>query len=106
MKNGSYFPGRGTLVEMTFLKGKAAGIVEERVRFILRMLEQRDLPVRASEHVRITGTDDMTALAHWMDKVLTVADVSELFDDIPPDDDVTVSRGTVPLPLPAKADQG
>ncbi|MBO8202374.1 hypothetical protein JW613_29425 [Streptomyces smyrnaeus] len=106
MKNGSFFPGRGTLVEETFLEGKAAGIVEERVRFILRTLEKRDMPVRASQHVRITGTDDMTALAHWMDKVLTVTDVSELFDDIPPDDDVTVSRGTVPLPLPDDADKG
>ncbi|MDJ1134593.1 hypothetical protein [Streptomyces iconiensis] len=88
MKNGSYFPGRGTLVEETFLKGEAKGIAkgiaqgitEERARFVLLVLDNREIPLTESQRVRITACTDPDQLDHWVKRAMTVTHADELLD--------------------------
>ncbi|MFI0859532.1 hypothetical protein ACH4RA_04505 [Streptomyces smyrnaeus] len=79
MKNGSYFPGRGTLVEETFLKGKAEGKAEGQRRSILRLLEMRGIPVSDSQRARINGCTDPRTLDHWLERAFSATHADELF---------------------------
>ena len=95
MRTGSYFPGRGTLVEETFLKGmaegrakgrakgEAEGVARERVRFVLRMVDFRGIRLSPSQRVRIAECADLDLLDHWVDRVMTVTRIDELFDGGP-----------------------
>jgi hypothetical protein len=86
---GTYFPGRGTIVEESYLKGVSEGVeqglekgrAEERALNIVRLLEKRGLAVSATERSRITGCTDLTTLDRWFDRAVTVTDTSELFVD-------------------------
>jgi hypothetical protein len=42
---GTFFPGRGTLIEETWLAGQASGEAKGEAKGILRILEVRGLPV-------------------------------------------------------------
>ncbi|MGW1276593.1 hypothetical protein ACWD4V_06470 [Streptomyces tsukubensis] len=79
MAVGTYFPGRGTMLEKSFLKGVAAGQAEERSRLILSVLEKRGLPVADDHRERIADCSDLDVLDVWWDRVLTVTSAEELF---------------------------
>ncbi|MER8155043.1 hypothetical protein [Streptomyces sp. NPDC094472] len=76
---GSYFPGRGTLIEETFLKGKAEGEVHSRVRGVLRALEKRGITAPPETRDRITNCTDLDILDRWFDRAFTVSTTDELF---------------------------
>ncbi|MGY1437697.1 RpnC/YadD family protein [Streptomyces reniochalinae] len=95
MKNGSYFPGRGTLVEETFLKGKAegqaegmaegkaAGQAEGQVRSVLRLLEMRGIPVTETQRARLAACTDPEVLDTWLERAFRITDADQLFADEP-----------------------
>ncbi|MCG0288904.1 hypothetical protein [Streptomyces sp. PSAA01] len=76
---GSYFPGRGTLIEETFLKGKAEGEVHSRVQGVLRALEKRGITTPPETRDRITDCTDLGTLDRWFDRAFTVSTADELF---------------------------
>ncbi|MEU5267306.1 hypothetical protein AB0G77_01805 [Streptomyces hygroscopicus] len=78
---GSYFPGRGTLVEETFLKGKAVGEAVGGARAVLRTLENRGIRTSAEIRERITNCTDIKTLDHWLDRAMTVSTANELFTE-------------------------
>lgn len=73
----TYFPGRGTLFEETYLEGKAEGKAED----ILRVLEKRDVPVPEAIRDRITTCIDLDTLTLWFDRSLTATTAEDLFLD-------------------------
>ncbi|QES48784.1 hypothetical protein DEJ50_14105 [Streptomyces venezuelae] len=99
MNVGTYFPGRGTLVEETYLKGRAEGMadgkaegkvigraeglaegrVAERGRLVLLTLENRRIPTLAETRERITSCTDLDTLGRWLERALTVTDAEDLF---------------------------
>lgn len=81
MAVGTYFPGRGTMIERSFLKGVAAGQAEERSRLILSVLEKRDIPTTDDHRARIADCTDLDVLDRWWDRVLTVDSAEELFTE-------------------------
>lgn len=93
MKNGSYFPGRGTLVEETFLEGKAEGIAEGEARgeakgeakgkadSVLHLLEWRGIPVTPAQRARITTCTDPGTLDTWLERAFTATDPGHLFEE-------------------------
>ncbi|MFF3285872.1 Yae1 family protein [Streptomyces sp. NPDC003023] len=103
MSRGTFFPGRGTIVEESYLKGVEegreegrekgreegrekgceegleAGRVEARAQMILRVLEKRRIPTLQSARDRITGCTDIDVLDQWVDRALTVTEAEDLF---------------------------
>lgn len=83
MKNGTYFPGRGTLIEETFLEGKSEGLTEGKsegmAESVLLMLQQRQIPVSDEARNRILTHHDREDLKLWLARTLTVSTVDELF---------------------------
>ncbi|MEU1313265.1 hypothetical protein ABZ419_30835 [Streptomyces cinnamoneus] len=81
----SYFPGRGTLIEKTFLegeaKGRAEGRVEERAQSVLRVLETRGIPVSPEVGERIMSCTYMDILADWLDRACIVSKAEDIFND-------------------------
>ncbi|OPF84545.1 hypothetical protein VT50_0200400 [Streptomyces antioxidans] len=86
---GSYFPGRGTLIEETFLKGKAAGRAEARAevraKIVLRVLKARGIPTSDETRDRIANCTDLSILDRWFDRAITVSTADELFAEEEPD---------------------
>jgi uncharacterized ferritin-like protein (DUF455 family) len=78
---GTYFPGRGTLFEETYLDGKAAGKAEDRVALILRVLEKRGIDLPRDLRDRITSCTDLDTLTLWFDRSLTATTAEDLFTD-------------------------
>ncbi|MFI8888999.1 hypothetical protein [Streptomyces paradoxus] len=84
---GTYFPGRGTLFEETYLEGKAAGIAEgkaegqaeDRIALILRVLEKRGIDIPQDTRDRITACTDLDTLTLWFDRSLTATTAEDLF---------------------------
>lgn len=85
MSMGTYFPGRGTIVEESYLKGmeegREAGRAAERAETILRLLEKRGIPTLESTRDRITGCADLTVLDNWLDRAFSVTEATEIFAD-------------------------
>ncbi|MFI9200360.1 hypothetical protein [Streptomyces sp. NPDC053048] len=81
----SYFPGRGTLIEKTFLdgeaKGRAEGRVEERAQMVLHVLEKRGIPVPDEIRERVTSCTYLDILADWMDRAFVVSKAEDIFND-------------------------
>ncbi|MFF2507372.1 hypothetical protein ACFVTY_28930 [Streptomyces sp. NPDC058067] len=75
----TYFPGRGTFREEAYLEGKAVG----QAGSILRVLEQRAVPVSEAARERITSCTDPDTLNHWLDLAVTVTDSADLFAEAP-----------------------
>lgn len=80
--NGSSFPGRGTLVEESFLEGKAEGQAAGLAQAVLQMLAHRGITVSDETRERITGCHDLDTLNRWVDEAFTVAGAEELLDGI------------------------
>lgn len=89
MSMATYFPGRGTIVEESYLKGMAEGREEGReqgcaagrAHAVLRLLEKRGIPTLAGTRERITGCTDLEVLDRWLDRALTVTEATEIFAD-------------------------
>ncbi|MFJ4079566.1 hypothetical protein ACIP2Z_11465 [Streptomyces iakyrus] len=73
----TYFPGRGTLFEETYLEGKAEGKAES----ILSVLDKRGIPVPEATRDRITSCTDLDTLTLWFDRSLTATTAEDLFTD-------------------------
>ncbi|MEU9051647.1 hypothetical protein AB0D37_14700 [Streptomyces sp. NPDC048384] len=86
----TYFPGRGTLFEETYLEGKAEGKVEGRAEGkaegVLRVLEGRGIAVSHEVRERIATCTDLPLVDAWLDRVGTVERVEDLFVDDQDDD--------------------
>jgi hypothetical protein len=98
MSVGTYFPGRGTYRETAYLEGKAEGQTEgkaegkaegevvgqvrERAGLILRVLDQRLVPVAPEVRDRITACTDLDTLSLWLDRAFSVDSVQDLFADV------------------------
>ncbi|MEV0274919.1 hypothetical protein AB0I22_00820 [Streptomyces sp. NPDC050610] len=78
---GTYFPGRGTLIEETYLKGEANGEVKGKAQAILQLLAARDVSVPEPARERITTCTDLDTLNHWFNRAVTATDAEELFAD-------------------------
>ena len=116
MKNGSYFPGRGTLVEETFLKGEAKGLAEgeakglaegeakgvregqtkERAQSVLRMLDFRNIPTSENQRTQITTCTNLELLGHWLDRAMTITHTHELLHSTPTTDTSNPTPDTHP----------
>ncbi|GAA3899821.1 hypothetical protein GCM10022244_07490 [Streptomyces gulbargensis] len=85
MSVGSFFPGRGTLVEESFLKGKAEGEAEGKAEgkaeAILRVLVARGLAVSDDVARRVSSCGDAGLLDRWLDRAITAAAAEDLFVD-------------------------
>ncbi|TVL94209.1 hypothetical protein [Streptomyces sp. SAJ15] len=81
----TYFPGRGTLIEQTFLEGKAEGWAkgrkEERAQAIQRVLDHRGILTTPEQRRTIADCPDLERLGRWLDRALTVSTVEDLFCD-------------------------
>ncbi|MFE6526031.1 hypothetical protein [Streptomyces sp. NPDC057794] len=75
----TYFPGRGTLFEQTYLEGKAEGMAKGTVESILRVLEKRGVPITPHARQRIASETDLDTLTRWFDRSLTATSVADLF---------------------------
>ncbi|GHD18857.1 hypothetical protein GCM10010313_49330 [Streptomyces violarus] len=83
----TYFPGRGTLFEETYLEGKAEGKAEGKVEgkaegkaeSILSVLEKRGIDISEATRSRITSCSDLDTLTLWFDRSLTATSAENLF---------------------------
>ncbi|WP_406172798.1 hypothetical protein [Streptomyces sp. NBC_00996] len=79
----SRFPGSGTLIEETRLKGLAEGRAEgearSRAEDILRIFTLRGIDVPEPVRERITTCTDLDTLGTWFDRSLTVSAAEDLF---------------------------
>ncbi len=74
---GTYFPGRGTIVEESYLRGRAEG----RAQDILRLLEKRGVPTTDALRTRVTHCPDLDTLDLWFDRAITATAADDLFTD-------------------------
>lgn len=87
MAAGTYFPGRGTLIEETYLKGEAEGEArgkvegkaEGKAESVLRVLAARGIEVPEDTAERVLRCTDSDTLDRWLDRAITAAHVDELF---------------------------
>ncbi|ANH92511.1 hypothetical protein A8713_16205 [Streptomyces sp. SAT1] len=79
----TFFPGRGTLIEETYLQGEAEGEAKGRIALILRTLEKREIGVPEEAHERITSCTDLDQLTTWFDRALTADSAADLFTGDP-----------------------
>ncbi|THA26820.1 hypothetical protein E4198_21065 [Streptomyces sp. RKND-216] len=81
MAVGTYFPGRGTIVEESYLKGKEEGQAVERALSVLRVLDARQIDTTDAVRARITGCTDLDTLERWFSRALTAGEADDLFVD-------------------------
>ncbi|MBO3674147.1 hypothetical protein [Streptomyces sp. NEAU-YJ-81] len=79
---GSYFPGRGTLIELTFRDGQAHGEAAGLAEGVLRILAHRGITVRPETRHRIRECPYRSTLSHWLDRAFTVSQADELLDEL------------------------
>ncbi|MEU1671498.1 hypothetical protein ABZ752_05645 [Streptomyces roseifaciens] len=79
MSPRTYFPGRGTLIEETYLEGKAEGRVRGSAQMVLRVLDNRGILMPPATRERIMDCTQMLTLERWMDRALTASTIDELF---------------------------
>ncbi|MFJ6799122.1 hypothetical protein [Streptomyces sp. NPDC091268] len=75
----TYFPGRGTLIEETYLEGEASGRLEERAQLVLRVLGNRGIGVGDEVRERVVGCGDLDTLGQWLDLAFRVERAEEIF---------------------------
>src|SRR5690349_12053973 len=87
----TYFPGRGTIVEQTYLmgkaegkaegkaKGKAVGQAEAKAQAILKLLWRRGIAIPPNTQRMITSCTDLETLDLWFDRAITAQDIGGLF---------------------------
>ncbi|MFF4159429.1 hypothetical protein [Streptomyces sp. NPDC001678] len=82
MSPRSHFPGRGTLIEETFLAGKAEGRRKARAQGVLRVLKVRGVPVSPEVCERILTCASLDTLGFWLDRALVISTAEEIFTDV------------------------
>lgn len=75
----SRFPGSGTLIEETRLRGREEGCAEGRAEDILRILGLRGAEVSEGDRERITACADLDVPGTWPNRALTATSAEELF---------------------------
>ncbi|MEU5050078.1 hypothetical protein [Streptomyces sp. NPDC021096] len=75
----TFFPGRGTLIEETWLEGEAEGRLKQSALSVLRVLESRDIPVSPAVRERIMTCAYMDTLGYWLEAAVTVSTAEEIF---------------------------
>jgi hypothetical protein len=75
----NFFPGRGTLLEETYLDGEAKGEARGEAKAILRFLEARGVYVPDKARERIADCTDLDLLNRWLDRTPHAKSVDELF---------------------------
>lgn len=73
------FPGSNTIVEESWLEGRAKGQAESKAEDILRILGVRGIEVSDSVRERVTSCTDLGVLGTWLDRSLSVTDAEGLF---------------------------
>jgi predicted transposase YdaD len=87
MMIGTYFPGRGTMIEKAFLEGeakgkaegKAEGEAEAKAQSIVRILQRRNITVSPDTEQTIMECKDLAKLDLWFDRALTATQTEDLF---------------------------
>ncbi len=77
----NFFPGRGTLLEETYLEGQAEGEARGEAKAILRFLEARGISVTDAARDRIAHCTDLDLLNRWLDRTPHVESVDDLFTE-------------------------
>ncbi|MBZ6286621.1 hypothetical protein [Streptomyces olivaceus] len=72
------FPGSNTIVEESWLEGRAKGRAED----ILRILEVRGIEIPDSVRERVIECTDLDVLGTWFDRSLSAAHAEELFGGV------------------------
>ncbi|MEU0814257.1 hypothetical protein [Streptomyces mirabilis] len=67
----SRFPGSGTIIEETRIKGRAEDI--------LRILDLRAIDISEAARERVNACTDLELLSTWFDRALTATNAEELF---------------------------
>jgi hypothetical protein len=62
-------------------EGREAGLEEGRTQDIERLLDKRGIAMTPANRDRITSCRDGKTLEIWLDRVLTISDISRLFAD-------------------------
>lgn len=75
LRPGTFFPGRGALIEETYLGGKAEGQAD----YIIRALARRDISVPQEVSDRIRACADTATLNAWFDRAFAVSRAEDLF---------------------------
>ncbi|WP_234332262.1 glycosyltransferase family 2 protein [Streptomyces sp. NRRL F-5650] len=75
------FPGSNTIVEESWLDGRAKGQAEGKAEDILHILEARGIGIPDSVRERVVGCTDLGVLGTWLDRSLSVTRAEELFAD-------------------------
>ncbi|NJQ03632.1 hypothetical protein [Streptomyces zingiberis] len=76
---GTYFPGRGTMIEEAFLEGEAKGEARGRAEGILLILRTRGVEVPQQVEQTIAQCVDLDTLQMWLKRALSVSRAEELF---------------------------
>jgi hypothetical protein len=71
---GTFFPGRGTMIEKAFLEGEAKG----KAQLITRVLRGRGIAVSPQTEQRIMECQDLDVLDVWFDRALTATGAEDL----------------------------
>ncbi|MGW0657809.1 hypothetical protein [Streptodolium elevatio] len=77
MYRGSFFPGRGTLVE----ESQKIGEARARAADVLRILERRGVAVPEVHRQRVLECDDLGVLDDWFDRAITAEAADEVFGE-------------------------
>ncbi|MFC9058487.1 hypothetical protein ACFTXB_10565 [Streptomyces sp. NPDC057074] len=79
------FPGSNTIVEESWLEGRAKGQsegkAEGKAEDILHILEVRGIEIPDSVRERVTDCTDLDVLGTWLDRSLSAAHAEELFGE-------------------------
>ncbi len=75
----TFFPGRGTLIEQTWMEGEAQGRLLERAETVLLVLEKRGIDVSPEIRERVMSCTYFDELGYWVDRAFTVAKAEEIF---------------------------
>ncbi|MFK4798322.1 hypothetical protein ACI3K5_06495 [Streptomyces sp. MPA0124] len=77
------FPGSNSIVEESWLdgraKGQSEGKAEGKAEAVLHVLKARGIEISGSVRERVTECTDLEALETWLDRSLSVTRAEELF---------------------------
>ncbi|MDW6058877.1 hypothetical protein SAZ11_13585 [Streptomyces sp. FXJ1.4098] len=76
---GTFFPGRGTMIEEAFLEGEAKGEAKGMAHSVMRILRRRGIAVSREAEQTIMECADLEKLDLWCDRALTATRVEDLF---------------------------
>ena len=62
-------------------QGREEGLAEGRAQDIARLLDKRGIAMTQAERDRITSCREGKTLETWLDRLLTISDINQLFAD-------------------------